>query len=177
MQYKIHAISRPIHYVSLYLCLIFIPIFSPANAADTLVSPQPSIAHTPTETCNIQDAWAPPSLKGATLGVVYFTASSPIDNTVLGAKTSVAQTAELHTHIKKDSVLQMRKIEHVDLPADTPVNFAPAGLHVMLYNLKQPLLDNTSFPLSVTCAKGGSTEVRVHVSQARLLRALKSRMQ
>lgn len=131
----------------------------------------------PEKGCKVSDAWAPPSLNGATLGVAYFTIESTQDNTIIAAQSPIAKTAELHTHDKHGDIIQMRKLASVPVAANKPLVFAPSGLHIMLYNIKRPLLNNTHFPLTITCTNGGKITTQVEVSQARLLQAIKSRMQ
>lgn len=160
-------------FITVTLCAyVCITIANEGNAAQA--KPQ---AHTEENLCNIRDAWAPPSLNGATLGVAYFTIESPQDNTILAAQSPIAKTAELHTHVKQGDIIQMRKLNSVPVAANMPLVFAPAGLHIMFYNIKRPLLDNTHFPLTISCANGGKVTTQVEVSQARLLQAIKSRMQ
>jgi copper(I)-binding protein len=61
------------------------------------------------------------------------------------------------------SAMRMRYVEDVDLPAGQSVSLNPAGLHVWLADLEQPLKAGTSFPLTLEFEHGGKREVTVAV--------------
>lgn len=82
---------------------------------------------------------------------------------LVAARTGIAEAAELHTHLHEDGVMRMRQVEYIDLPADETIELAPGGDHVMLFQLKTPLQEGQSFPLSLTFEKAGTLEVEVKV--------------
>jgi copper(I)-binding protein len=51
----------------------------------------------------------------------------------------------------------------IDVPANTTVELKPAGDHVMLDGLKQPLLENQMFTLMVMLSTGDEFMIPVHV--------------
>jgi copper(I)-binding protein len=56
----------------------------------------------------------------------------------------------------------MRQLKQVDCPRGT-TRAAPAGLHLMLIDLKQPLVAGTHFPLRLKFKNAGQTTVEVTV--------------
>jgi copper(I)-binding protein len=62
----------------------------------------------------------------------------------------VADHAEMHDSAMKDGMMQMRPVKEVKVPANGHVRFASGGLHVMLVDLKQPLVEGQKFPLKLT---------------------------
>jgi copper(I)-binding protein len=60
-------------------------------------------------------------------------------------------------------VMRMRPVEGVRLPAGKTVELKPGGFHVMLMELKAPLVKDTSVPLTLVFrdAKGRETKQEV----------------
>lgn len=58
---------------------------------------------------------------------------------LVAAESDAAATVELHTHSMADGMMQMRKIERIDLPPGERVELKPGGLHVMLIGLEEQL--------------------------------------
>lgn len=113
----------------------------------------------------IQDAWARASAGIAGTGAVYLT----IRNTgthpdrLIAASAPIARRAELHTHIMKNHVMRMRRIDTVALPPGTTIGFQPGGRHVMLMGLRAPLREGAQFPLTLAFEKAGTLSVDVVV--------------
>ncbi len=112
--------------------------------------------------------FATPTLPGATHGAAYIVT---LENTgkkadrLLGASTPVAQRAELHK-MTVDAANVMRRREVVDIPLTpgVPVKTRPGGgWHIMLVGLKQPLVEGSSFPMTLEFERGGKTDVKVVV--------------
>lgn len=113
----------------------------------------------------IQNAWARATPGGATIGAAYVTIRSPTADRLVAASTPVAGKAELHKMEMSGTVMKMRPVAGIDIPADRPVSLAPGGLHIMLIGLKQPLKPGQSFPLTLTFAKAGPRTVDVSVEK------------
>lgn len=48
-------------------------------------------------------------------------------------------TAELHETSEKDGAKVMQQVERIEIPADSTIELAPGGLHIMLIDLKSHL--------------------------------------
>jgi hypothetical protein len=64
------------------------------------------------------------------------------------------------------SVMKMRPLAGVDVPANQPVALKPGGTHIMLEGLNEPLQAGKSFPLTLTFEKAGEKQVEVAVEKA-----------
>ena len=115
------------------------------------------------------DAWAPPSLAGSRTGIAYVTLESERADALIAASSPAIGIIELHEHTHADGVVKMRKRESIPLPEATPVTLAPRGLHLMLFQLKAPLKDGTSFPLTLRFSDSEPVTLTVVVSQQKLL--------
>lgn len=72
---------------------------------------------------------------------------------VAGASSAVGHV-ELHTHRHENGMMRMRQIEAITVPAKGSVQLQPGGLHVMLFDLRAPLQEGESFPLTLTFDDG-----------------------
>jgi copper(I)-binding protein len=110
--------------------------------------------------------WARPSLTEKGNSAAYFavTNNSGAADRLVGAKTGVAKVAEVHEHVMKKDVMEMRKVEGgVAVGKGATVKFAPGGLHVMLIGLTTKLEAGQSFPMTLTFEKAGDVAVEVKV--------------
>jgi len=58
-----------------------------------------------------------------------------------------------------------RQVESIEVPAEGEVLLKPHGLHVMLFGLKQPLVDGESFDLTVVFEKAGELDLTVDIER------------
>jgi len=108
---------------------------------------------------NVTGAFARATAPSATTGAVFATIDGVPDE-LTGATTAVAERVELHSVVVLDSgAKRMTPVERIAVPAQ----LKPGGLHLMLIGLKQPLVETTSIPLTLTFAKSGTVQVEVPV--------------
>lgn len=128
-------------------------------------------------TITISDAWAPPSLSQAA-GVAYLTIKNngAADSLLRVEATAVTTQPELHTHTHTaEGVVQMRKLNALELPAKSTVTMQPGGHHIMLIGLQKPLIDGADFELTCYFTTHAPITIRVKIDKARLLAHIKSR--
>jgi periplasmic copper chaperone A len=114
----------------------------------------------------IKDAWARATPGRAENGAAYLTIQSPVGDRLVGVSSPVAKKAGLHTMTMEGSVMKMRPLGGVDLPANQPVTLKPGGMHIMLEGLNEPLQAGKSFPLTLGLEKAGQKQVEVTVEKA-----------
>ncbi|GAB2678028.1 copper chaperone PCu(A)C [Aliiglaciecola aliphaticivorans] len=68
--------------------------------------------------------------------------SSDKDVVLISATTDIAEKAELHAHVMENGMMSMQEQEQIRIPAGETVTFKPGGLHVMIFGLKKPLVEN-----------------------------------
>lgn len=113
----------------------------------------------------VSNAWARATPGRSEVGAAYVTIQSPAADRLVAASSPVATKAELHTMTMSGTVMQMRPVAAIDIPAGQPVTLSPDGLHIMLEGLKKPLRAGQSFPLTLTFAKAGKRTVEVAVQK------------
>ena len=111
----------------------------------------------------ISNAWARASTGSTGAGAAYFEVRNLSRNAdrLVSAKTEVSRTASLHTHIMKDNIMRMERVEGLEVPAYGRVLLKPVGYHVMLVGLGKPLMKGQTFMLSLTFEKAGTAIVKV----------------
>jgi len=112
--------------------------------------------------------WARATPGGAKTAAVYMTLSNKGggDDRLVAVTTPAAGAAEVHTMTTENGVMRMRPAGPLDVKAGGSVVLKPGGLHVMLMDLKAPLVAGQRFPLSLTFEKAGKIDVTATVEKA-----------
>jgi periplasmic copper chaperone A len=113
------------------------------------------------------DAWAratPPN-RTVTAGYLEIRNTGDEARRMVGASSTVAGRAELHTHIHdpESGMMRMRHVEFIELPPGESVRLAPGGLHIMLSDLTRDLQPGMKVPLSLEFDDGHRLEVELEV--------------
>jgi periplasmic copper chaperone A len=121
----------------------------------------------------IDHPYATPSLAGTRNGSVYFKGlrnrGGQADR-LIAAKSAVAERVELHQMQMDGTIMRMREVPAIELPARTEVNLRHGGAgthHLMLQGLRQPLKDGDRFDLELVFEKAGTRKVNVWVQTPR----------
>ena len=110
------------------------------------------------------DPWARATVPGQKVGGVYMEIVSPRDARLVGVSSPAAGTAEVHSMTMDGGTMRMRAVEALDLPAGTPVKLAPGGYHVMLFDLRKPLVAGQTVPLTLVIEETGKRVQKIAVS-------------
>jgi len=116
-------------------------------------------------TVEVKDAYVrlmPPTQKvtGAFLTLVN---NSDTRRAAVSATSSVSKVAELHNHVNNNGVMQMRRVDKIEVPAGGSTELKPGGYHVMLINLIQPLELGQMVDITLNFDDGSSTEFQAEV--------------
>lgn len=113
----------------------------------------------------ITDPWSRELPPVAPNGAAYFGVENrgTSADRIVSVHTPIAKRAELHAHETSGTMMSMRHVQVVDVPAGASVPFEPEGLHVMLLELTEPLRRGTRYPLTVVFENAGAVEVTVEV--------------
>ncbi len=115
----------------------------------------------------IDHPWARATPPGAKTGVAFATfMNDGATDWLLAASADVSDVAELHTHVMDGDVMRMRQVESIELKGGTTTMLEPGGLHIMLIELKAPLVEGETFPLTLTFERAGKITVDVGVESA-----------
>jgi copper(I)-binding protein len=114
----------------------------------------------------ISDAWAPATPPGTSVGAVYMRIESAKADSLIGARTSIAQNVEMHRTSFAEGMAQMRKVDSVIIAPRTPLVLETGGLHMMLLGLSGPLEAGQTFKVTLSFQHAGDVTVEVHVASS-----------
>jgi copper(I)-binding protein len=97
----------------------------------------------------------------------YFSIQNSSDTTqiLIGASADFATKAEIHNHIMVNDMMRMEQQSEVVINPGQSVQFAPGGLHIMLFGLKQPLSEGESVAISLQTKDGESIIISAKVAR------------
>jgi periplasmic copper chaperone A len=113
----------------------------------------------------VTNAWARATPGGAQSAAAYVTLESASGDRLTGISTPVAQKAEVHEMTMDGSVMKMRPVDSLDLPAGNAVTLKPGGYHIMLTGLTKQLKEGETFPMTLDFAKAGARQIEVSVAK------------
>jgi periplasmic copper chaperone A len=120
---------------------------------------------------SIDHPYAMPTPAQARSAAVYFRElgnGGDKPDRLLGARTPLAGRVEIHRSTRDGDVMRMRAIDTLELPAGSRIKLRHGGeVHLMLTDLKQPLVNGDRFPITLRFEHGGEKEVMVWVQQPR----------
>ncbi len=124
---------------------------------------QSSAAQPPT--MHAEQPWARATAPRQTVGGVYVTLTSPVDDRLLGASSPVAGHAEVHEMTMDGNVMKMRELtDGLKLPAGQAVALTPGGLHMMLMGLQKPLVAGQVIPVQLRFEHAPPLDLQVRVA-------------
>jgi len=97
----------------------------------------------------VQQAWVRSTVAQQKATGAFFLLRADSDLQLVEASSPVAAMVEIHEMAMEGSVMRMRAIESLALPAGKTVEFKPGGLHVMLMGLNRPLAAGDKVPLTL----------------------------
>lgn len=109
----------------------------------------------------VEAAWARASVQGqmGTGAFMNLTASQPLS--LVGVSSPAAGLAEVHEMKMEGDVMRMRPIGQLALPAGKTVELKPGGYHLMLLDLKAPLMPGSSVPVTLRLRDAKGAESRL----------------
>lgn len=119
-----------------------------------------------TETLEISDGFARASPGMAMAGAGFLTIRSlgPADRLV-AFRTPACNRPELHTHINDDGIMRMRQVEAIEVPAGGEAVLEPGGLHLMMIDLNQQLMEGENVPVTLVFETAGEVDVSLPVKK------------
>ena len=73
----------------------------------------------------------------------------------------ISNSIEIHTHLKEDGVMKMRKVESLKIPAKSSLMLKPGGDHVMFFDLQSAPKEGEGVELSFDFGDGKKEKVKV----------------
>ncbi len=111
----------------------------------------------------VTDPWVRGTVAAQTATGAFMSLTAEADLRLVAAASPAAGVVEIHEMAMDGSVMKMRRLSSLALPAGQAVVLKPGGYHVMLMDLKRPLAAGEQVPLTLTLEKAGGQRVTVEV--------------
>ncbi len=116
---------------------------------------------------HIAQPWTRATPKGASSAAGYMTVTNggTTPDRLTCVSSDAAAQCQIHTMSMEGGVMKMRPVEGgLEIPPGGTVALKPAGLHVMLVNLKHPLEPGKVVGVTLKFEKAGTVEVELPVA-------------
>lgn len=116
------------------------------------------------QSVEISQPWVRATVAGqkATGAFMRITAKEAV--TLVGASSPVASVTEVHEMAMDGGVMKMRAIAGLPIAAQQTVELKPGGYHVMLMDLKQPVVKDSQVPITLLFKDGKGVQSRVELT-------------
>lgn len=113
----------------------------------------------------IDNPWSRPTASGMPTGVAYLsiTNNGSRQDTLIAASTPAAARVEFHRTSLEAGMARMRPAGALVVGPNATLTAEPGGLHLMLVDLKSPLVAGTSVPLVLQFESAGLITVQLKV--------------
>jgi len=106
---------------------------------------------------------AVPPGQGNSAAFMSLTNRTDADHTLVAAESAASQVVELHTHLKEEGMMKMRRVDRIELPSGETVKLEPGGLHLMLIDLTQQLSPGEDVEMTLVYEDGSRTSLTAPV--------------
>ncbi len=97
----------------------------------------------------VKDPWVRGTVANQKATGMFAQLVSAKGGTLVSAASPVAGLVEIHEMAMDGSVMKMRAVSAIELPAGKPVDLKPGGYHVMLMDLKKDLRPGDTVPVTL----------------------------
>ena len=112
----------------------------------------------------VEGAWARASVQGQKGTGAFMRLTAQSDARLVRAESPAAGVTEVHEMKMEGDVMKMRPVTALALPAGRTVELKPGGYHVMLLDLKAPLMKDSTVPLTLVFQDAKGAESRLDLS-------------
>lgn len=111
----------------------------------------------------VKDPWVRGTVPEQKATGAFMQLSSAQGGRLVSAASPVAGVVEIHEMAMEGNTMKMRAVPGLDLPAGQTVELKPGGYHVMLLDLKQPLKNGETVPLTLVVEGRDGRRERIEV--------------
>ncbi len=140
---------KTLNYISY---IIFLLLFSSITHAKDLSISNPYVREVP-----------PGQINSATF--LSIKNDSDKDIALIKAISDVAKHVELHEHVHKDGMMQMRQVKQIDIPAHSTTILKPGGYHVMLIGLTRKIKSGDIIDVELQFDNGDKKAIKAEVKK------------
>ncbi|MGI9134905.1 MAG: copper chaperone PCu(A)C [Rhodoferax sp.] len=116
------------------------------------------------QSVEVKDAWARATVPGQKATGAFMKLSAKDGARLVAASSPAAGVTEVHEMKLEAGVMSMRAVPGgLELPAGKTVELKPGAYHVMLMDLKAPLVKDSTVPLTLVFKDAKGVESRVEL--------------
>ena len=112
----------------------------------------------------VEGAWARASVQGQKATGAFMRLTAKDGARLVRVESPVAGVSDVHEMKMEGDVMKMRALPGLDLPAGKTVELKPGGYHVMLQDLKAPLMKDSVVPITLVFQDAQGAETRLSLS-------------
>ena len=106
------------------------------------------------------DPWARPGSKGDNSASYVVINNGGTADTLIGVRSDVAASVELHTVENSNGMMQMKQVEGGIAVAENSIQaLQPGGFHIMMIGLTRDLVAGDTFDITLTFATAGDVTI------------------
>lgn len=115
---------------------------------------------------SIDQPWIRATPPGAKVAGGFMTVvnKGALPDRLIGAASPVAERIELHVHVHEAGVMKMKQVPGLDIPADGRFVLKPGGAHLMFFDVKRPIKQGETIPVTLKFEKAGEMKVAYPVA-------------
>ena len=114
----------------------------------------------------ISQGWSRATPNGAKIGSGYFTIENKgtTPDRLVAVSADIAGKVEVHQMAMNNGVMTMRPVgDGLTIDPGKTVKLSPGGYHLMMFDLKSPLKQGDTLPITLTFEKAGKVNVSLAV--------------
>jgi copper(I)-binding protein len=113
---------------------------------------------------DVQNAWVRATVPGQMATGAFMTLTAKDASKLVGASTPAAGVTQVHEMKMDAGVMKMAEVKGgLELPVGKAVELKPGGYHVMLMDLKAPLLKDSTLPLTLVFKDAKGVESKIEI--------------
>lgn len=113
----------------------------------------------------IQNLWTRATPNGAKVagGFITITNKGTTPDRLVGGSATIAARVEVHEMAVTDGVMRMRELDKgLEIKPGETVELKPGGYHLMLMDIKEPIVDGGKIEGTLVFEKAGTIEIYYH---------------
>lgn len=107
------------------------------------------VAHAQIAPITVNEPWVRATVPQQKATGAFMNLTANASARLVSAKSPVANVVEIHEMTMEGSIMKMRAIPGIEIPAGQTVSLKPGSYHVMLIDLKQQIKDGDAVPITL----------------------------
>jgi len=99
----------------------------------------------------VSDSWVRPAVRGQMATGAFMSLTAKEATRLVSVSSPVAGVVQIHEMKMEKDVMKMAALPNgLELPAGKTIELKPGGLHIMLMDLKSPVVADSTVPITLT---------------------------